>query len=725
MKKVLISLKKPHHMLIFALILCVIGSFFAGLFNTSFYSVSVKPITFQGDHGTLSGLLYMPNGAGSNDKRPVIITTHGYLNSREMQDAPSIEMSRRGYIVLALDMYDHGYSRWSSPIEVGKQFSTFWIYSMYDAAKYVYTQDYVKKDAKGNAYVSVSGHSMGGFSTLLSMYMDEMNSLKTGYRMIYTGISVGADFSYAVSVAPQDQLQAAYGSRTVGMIAAHFDEFFFNKSADEKTAAEKAITGTVTYKDFPSTISGKAFLGLKPADKSGEAGKFYSVDSGALLADKKEVRPSQQGQRIIYTPYECHPWDHFSIETTANLIDFYTTAFSGVTSPSQTAANMPSGNQIWWLKEAFSLIALIGFFMLFVPIVTLLLKLPILRRAKVEMPEVVSEPKTTEQKAILWVSIVIGAFIPAYFYPALYNKAAAGMSTLVHIDNAILISAAIVIICYWAAYLRKSSFSNNDDRVQAKKNAARVTITALVIAVFTIVLQVVLQNANSIIALSKYFNEPVTNSIAYWAVVSGIIAAIIMMGFYYLNKKPAGIKFANYGITFNVPAILSSLVIAVIAVAAGYALLWLTQALFTTDYRIWTLAVKTFTFDHFITALRYMPVFLIYYFINSAVVNANARGSYMSGVKGYIAAIVLNVGGLVFWLLHQYGSDFLTNVGAYPSDSLNGIVLVALVPCLAIAAVLSKKIFNKTGNVWLAAFLNTILFTMITVANTVMFWNLI
>lgn len=725
MKKFLVSLKKPQHMLVFALILCIAGSFFAGLFNTSFYSVSVKEISFQGDHGTLTGLLYMPNGAGPNDPRPVIITTHGYLNSKEMQDAPSIEMSRRGYIVLDLDMYDHGDARWSQPIEAGKQFSTFWIYSMFDAAKYIYTQDYVKKDNAGNAYVAVSGHSMGGFSTLISMYMDEMNALKTGYRMIYAGISVGADYSYAAAVAPQGQFEAAFGSRTVGMIAAHYDEFFFNKSDAEKTPEEKAITGTVTYKNFPATNSGKEFLGLKPIDNAGEAGKFYTVDSGAVVVDKQEVRASQQGQRIIYTPTETHPWNHFSISTTADLIDFYTTAFAGVTSPSQTSSNMPSGNQIWWLKEAFSMVALIGFFMLFIPLITLLLKLPVFKLAKVEEPEVVSTPKTTKQKVVFWSMIAISSLIPAYFYSALMNKTAANIVVLTVIANIIIIIAAITIICYWAACSRKASFSNDEERTNAKVKAKKVTISALVIAAAALVLEILIQNASKIVTLSKYFNEPVTNQVVYWALICGVIAAIVTICFYYLDKKRNGTKLANYGITFNVPAILSSLLIAVIVVVLGYALLWLTQAIFTTDYRIWTLAVKTFTFEHFLTALRYMPIFFVFYFVNSIAINANTRGSWMKGAKGYIVAIILNVGGLVLWLIHQYGSDFLTGVGAYPADSLIGIVLIALVPCLAIAAVFAKKIFNKTNNVWLAAFLNTILFTMITVANTVMFWNLV
>jgi len=43
---------------------------------------------------------------------------------------------------------------------------------------------------------------------------------------------------------------------------------------------------------------------------------------------------------------------------------------------------------------------------------------------------------------------------------------------------------------------------------------------------------------------------------------------------------------------------------------------------------------------------------------------------------------------------------------------------------LGIAGVYARKLFEETGNVWLAAFLNAILFTMITAANTAMFWNL-
>lgn len=715
MKRLIVFLKKPQGLLALALVLVILGSFFAGLVNTSGYSVQVKKVEFQADHGTLDGLLYLPKGAGAEDPRPVIITTHGYLNSKEMQDAPAVEMSRRGYIVLALDMYDHGDSHWGAPIPAGQQFSTFWVYSQFDAAKYIYNQPYTKKDSKGNAYIAVSGHSMGGFSTLAALYMDEMNSLKTGYRMIYTGISVGADYSYTSAIAPEDQFLAAFGSRTVGMVAGHYDEFFFNKSDAEKTPAEKAVAGTVTYKNFPATASGEEFLGLPANSGAGEAGKFYTVDSGELKDKSTSLRPSQTGERVVYTPNETHPWNTFSLSTTADLIDFYNHAFSGVISPSQTSASIPSGNQVWWLKEMFTLIALIGFFLMFVPLTTLLLRLPFLKKAATGELPAVSVAEKGSRNLIYWVSIVVSALIPAILFPTLMDKQPIGLNILTILASIVLGLGIVVAI---AGFILRSR-TPEDQRKAARYRC--VAVGGAVTAVVSLVLILAFANAAGILPLGHLFNEPTTNQIAYWAVVSGLIAALITIGFYYFDKKISGTKFESYGIAFHVKPIVSSLCVAVLDVFAGYLLLFVIQAVFGTDFRFWTLAVRTFNAEQLVTALRYMPFFLVYYFINTMALNANTKGRR----GGYATAILLNIGGLVLWLICQYGKDFLTGVSLYPAQALNGILLFALVPCLGIAAVFARKTFEKTNNVWLGAFLNTLLFTVITAANTVMFWNLV
>ena len=198
-----------------AVALMLLGSIFAQMFNTSFYKVKVSRISFDTDSGTLSGLLYMPKGVDASNPHPTIVTTHGYLNSAEMQDETAIEMSRRGYVVLALDMYDHGHSHGNADNTGG--FFNFWPTSLWDAAQYMYSQDYVAKDAQGNGQIAVSGHSMGGFSSEMAIYLDEQNYAAAGYRIIKAGLSMGADYSWTSYLSLDEEAAVAtFGGRTIG-----------------------------------------------------------------------------------------------------------------------------------------------------------------------------------------------------------------------------------------------------------------------------------------------------------------------------------------------------------------------------------------------------------------------------------------------------------------------------------------------------------------------------
>jgi len=692
-----------------ALVLILVGSFFAGMFNSSFYSVNVKEIKFEAEHGTLTGLLYMPKEAGANDPRPVIVTTHGYLNSKEMQDAPAIEMSRRGYIVLALDMYDHGDSLWKDPIPAEGIFGTFWVHSQFDAVKYIYNQEFTKKDENGNGYIAVSGHSMGGFSSFAAMYFDEMNALQTGYRMIHAGISVGSDFMYLAGIAPQDQVQAAFGSRTVGMVAGQYDEFFFNKSPEEKSAAEQEVKGTVVKKDYLSTISGKSFLGLSADAEVGNEGQFYNAESGDVKIEDKIIRESQQGQRVIFTPGETHPWNHFSKTTATHLIDFYDVVFKDVVSPNQTNAHLSSNQQIWWFKEAFSFIAMIGFFLLIVPLTNLLLQLPFLNRSITKEVGLVAAPATTSQKVFHWLAIAFSVFIPGVLFVTLIAKLPEQIKTMSIIALALL---SIFVVVFIVSLVKgKGSLSN----------WKHVRLGSAILAVVSLIMWAIFQYSTKIYPLGSYFNAPTVNQVLYWALASAGISLILVIAFHYFTKKNAGTVFSSYGISSNLTSVVASLVTAIATVTISYMLLFLMESIFGTDFRFWTMAVRTFQYEHFVTALKFIPFFFIFYFINTITLNANTRGQRF----GYLLSILLNVGGLVLWVALQYGKLFATGVALYPQQSLNAILLFALIPCLLLAAIYARKLFERTNNVWLGAFINTILFTIITVSGTALFWNIV
>ena len=134
---------------------------------------------------------------------------------------------------------------------------------------------------------------------------------------------------------------------------------------------------------------------------------------------------------------------------------------------------------------------------------------------------------------------------------------------------------------------------------------------------------------------------------------------------------------------------------------------------------MWVYAIKSFEWHHFVSFLKYVPVYFVYYFINSVVVTSNTKN--VKGWKGMLYAIALNIGGLVLLLAWQYGKLFVTGVAAYPGLALEGILLFGLVPSLLVAAIFARKFYEKTNNVWTSAFFNTFLFTMIAIANTAVY----
>jgi hypothetical protein len=661
--------KRTLVLLITSLALIFIGSLIASISNNSGGDVDVSRISFETDSGELSGLLYLPDGA-EDDPRPTIVATHGYLNSAEMQAPQAIEMSKRGYVVLALDQYDHGHS--VGTMDKSFPFFSFWPTSIYDAVNYMYEQDYVLKDDAGNGVIAVSGHSMGGFSSTHAVLLDEMFYEQSGIRKIDSYLSMGSDYQWIYALGYElDDIVAAYGPRTAGKIAGTYDEFFFSPEA-------AAQGKTVVEKNYITTEEAQAFLG-NPEDPT--VGEFYAVGDG---------------QRIIYQPEETHPWNHFSMTTTDHVIEFYNEAFSEY----EIVETSESG-QSWMYKEWFSFVALIGFFLLFVPVVQLLLKVPFLSATVVEKPKAIPAPTTDSEKISNLVMIIFGAFFPALLFTTFYSGVEVGLRLITQINYIIIGTSLIALI---VAYIK-------DKHADMKKLSTGVLIIG-VIQFF------MLTYRDNLVEVNAFFGAPTGNTILYWALNVAIITALVLVISYFASQKAKGVTLDNYGLKTKLKPVAASFVVAVAAIAVGYFMLFIVDAIFKTDFRLWTLAVKTFDAHHIVALLKYAPLFFIFYFIVGLSINVNTAGERFEGIKGYLVSIFMFVGGLIFYLIYQYGTLFITKTAAFPAESLSSIVVIGLVPVLIIAAIFNRYFYRLTGNVYLAAFINAILMTLVLLANT-------
>lgn len=306
--------KGKWKLLVVGIVLVFGGSLLAHLVQTS-GGIHIQDVRFPGTNGLqMSALLYVPTNATSKTPASGILAVHGYINSRETQDGFAIEFARRGYVVLALDQTGHGYS---SPPAFANGFGGP------DGLKFLRSLDVVDKDNIG-----LEGHSMGGW-TVLAAAAAFPNDYKA---MVLEGSSTGAP--YAAEGTPQFP-------HNLALVFSKYDEF------------SQLMWGVTEARNVTESQKLWKLFGVDQAVKPGMV--YGSTDQGTA--------------RVLYAPAVTHPMDHISREAIGYSLDWFQRNLKGGTP-------LPVGNQIWYWKEAGTLIGLVGFVVLLLGTFEVLLAFP-------------------------------------------------------------------------------------------------------------------------------------------------------------------------------------------------------------------------------------------------------------------------------------------------------------------------------------------------------------
>lgn len=134
-------------------------------FQTSWGDVKIKRIYLTGQDGTtISSLIYIPENATDETPAPVAVIYHGRSNHAHSNDTWSMELARRGYVVLSPDLQGGGES--DPSVDRALQAIT--------VAEYANSLSYVEKDK-----INLIGYS-AGTRTVLETYAampDVINSV--------------------------------------------------------------------------------------------------------------------------------------------------------------------------------------------------------------------------------------------------------------------------------------------------------------------------------------------------------------------------------------------------------------------------------------------------------------------------------------------------------------------------------------------------------------------
>lgn len=602
--------KRNSFWLALSLVLVMLSAIGASIVQTSAYTITVKDMSWETASGeSISALLYKPNNVSADNPAPAIVVAHGWWNNKEMQDANYVELARRGYVVVSIDMYGHGDSDYlpNADLAVGGT-------GMYDAVKLVANLPYVQPDKIG-----VSGHSNGARAANYSIVIDDQAEKPLIAAVLLVdndGIYTDADGAFT----------NIYGTRDAGIVADQYDEFFFRSYS-----AEGAVL--TPPREYIGTPNAQSFLNFgAEGTESRDAGQYYDgkVDGTDAF-------------RVVYTPAQTHPWGTISKGTVAYQIDFWEKAFGA---PNAIA----SDSQVWQVKEAFTTLGLIGFGIFLLAFARALLTTRAFAGLKYEGGAVIAG-RDRKGHAWFWGALVASAFASGITYVLLSQSPVMGGI------------------------------------------AFNVTPTI--------------------------FTQGAVFFIAVWAALNGLIGLVFMTVSYQLFGKKSGTDLRAIGVLPGWRKFFHGIGLGAVVVAAAFGIVFVLDYFFKTDFRLWVIAVKAFGPDKLWIGLLYLPFFLIYFLLNSVAINSFNRFTIRGKEWGNTAVLALfNSLAPIILVVAQYTTFFITGE---PIPGFGGIFSIWLFPViviLAVAAVISRKIYRATNNPYIGGFIMAAVVTLMSVSNT-------
>ena len=342
--------KKPNiHLVLIAvaLALCIIGGIGAKLIVNDFGNVTVTTVSIPTQMGVLSGTLLVPDSATNDNKAPAIVVSHGATSNSESVDSWYMELARRGYVVLAPNMYEHGDS--SLADEEYADTAEYDARGLIDDIEYIYTLPFVDTEK-----IAIIGHSLGGCCSMKTAkyYSDlEREALTNGataeeahsLNRVAACVTIGYPLEVKIDAMPSASSPDFEGYLCdLGVILGKCDDF-----------------QSWMNKDFLTNEYGPRWLETQTGIVVEEVkeGEFYESESNGYVF-------------AAWNPNEIHNANMISTKTTGYIVDFFDEVF-GAPNP------IDSNAQTWGWKMFFNVVGMIGMFLFIIPCLYYVLKIPV------------------------------------------------------------------------------------------------------------------------------------------------------------------------------------------------------------------------------------------------------------------------------------------------------------------------------------------------------------
>jgi pimeloyl-ACP methyl ester carboxylesterase len=219
--------------------------------------------------------------------------------------------------------------------------------------------------------------------------------------------------------------------------------------------------------------------------------------------------------------------------------------------------------------------------------------------------------------------------------------------------------------------------------------------------------------ANLVFPASAIFPQQITNGVLLWAWGTGLLT----LGLFLYWKGRSGKNLAALGMPLDKTIILQSMSLAIACCAVLYFCLLMADLFFLVDFRFWVVALKLLSQDQFGMFMIYLLPFTIYFLILALSLHNSLHQGGGQGRAIWVNGLILS-GGFLVMLIIQYVPLLLGGTLTIPSMPLLSIVAFQFVPLMFLVGAVSTFCFQKSGNIYIGAFINGIFVTWYMVAGT-------
>jgi MFS family permease len=367
--------KKHNRLLLICILTIILSSALASGIQSSWGKVDVRGIKIPTQNGQwVVADLYKPKSATAETPAPLVVVVPGFQRSKETLSNVSIELSRRGIVVIAIDPYAQG----GSSSSMSRRAATTEGYGMFALVDYAFETDnlnYVDKNRIG-----ATGHSAGGNAAIRGASYFGKEAIAAG-----TASKLHSVFVSGYVLTLRENVLKHVRSN-VGISYALYDEGAYRNALEngDMRRAPEALRLVNS--------------GIGPTNSIDEVaiGQYYGEIPSRTL-------------RIVHNEPLLHPFQPYSWEAMENQVAYFRKVF-------EMEDTLESDRQVWHWKELLTFISLLAAFVGIVPFARFLVdNIPYFNALRHPLPEPQPRPKGAG-KVLFWGLFVLGALIACFSY---------------------------------------------------------------------------------------------------------------------------------------------------------------------------------------------------------------------------------------------------------------------------------------------------------------------